>query len=413
MRSYALASMGALLSIGVAAADRAEVQAIPVEAVVPFDPSPVRAEGRQHLLYELHVTNFGKSDLQLTRLDVNDPTSGAVVQSISGNALASAIYEPGVAQSKDKNVLPSGRRVLIFMDVVLPAGEARLRALRHRFTFAPVKTINLDEQSTLDAAPVRISRKPIPIVGPPLRGGCWVASHALSNESSHRRTVIALNGRAYDAQRFAIDWIRVGRDGQAFRGNPANNRNWSAYGADVLAVADGRVIEATDGIPENDPTSDHKAIPINLVTVVGNQVLLDIGNGVSVLYAHLKPGSIGVRAGQRVRKGELIGKVGNSGQADAPHLHIHLVVGKSALAGEGEPYEFQSFKLQGHLSSLSVLANGQGWRPTSSPQLRTRELPVENAVVQFPGGASPCARVKVKGAASKKTAAPPATQVRG
>lgn len=218
-----------------------------------------------------------------------------------------------------------------------------------------------------------------------------MASHALSNSSVHRRTLIALNGRVYDAQRFAIDWIRIGSDGQAFRDNPADNRNWSAYGADVLAVADGTVIDVLDGIPENDPTSDNKAVPIDLTTVGGNHILLDIGNGILVYYAHLKPGSVAVRVGQRVRRGALIGKVGNSGKADSPHLHLHVIAGTSAFASEGVPYEFRSFGLQGHLPGLSVLANGQGWRPTGRPQPKTTEMPVENAVVEFPGDTSPCA----------------------
>jgi hypothetical protein len=280
--------------------------------------------------------------------------------------------------------------MIVFMDVRLPDTGARVTALANRVVFAPVKTINLDEQSVVDAPSVVISARHVPVLGAPLRGGCWVASHALSNESSHRRTLIVLNGRVYDAQRYAIDWIRIGADGQAFRGDPALNRNWSAYGADVLAVAGGTVLEARDGIAENDPTSDKKAVPITLDTAGGNHILLDIGHGFSVFYAHLQPGSVTVHAGEHVRKGQLLGRVGNSGQADAPHLHIHLVAGTSALGAEGEPALFEAVTLQGRLPSLSVLANGEGWRASGTPQLRKNEMPVENAVVAFPGGLSVC-----------------------
>jgi murein DD-endopeptidase len=367
-----------------------QVQAIPVDVLVPFSPTPIHAEGRKHLMYELHLTNFGRSDLQLVRVDAINAGTETPLQSIVSTALASSIYEPGTPQQKDPSILLAGRRMVIFMDVTLPDRAAAVRKLRHRITFAPVKTINLDEQNVVEPAAVAVQQRPVPLLGPPLRGGCWVASHALSNSSSHRRTLIALNGRVYDAQRYAIDWIRIGGDGQAFRGNPAEDRNWSAYGADVLAVADGTVLDSHDGIPENDPTSDRKAVAINLTTVGGNHVLLGIGQNFALFYAHLQPGSIRVRVGERVRKGQVIGKVGNSGQADAPHLHMHLVAGKSALAAEGEPYEFESFTLQGHLPSLSVLTNGQGWRPATRPQLKVREMPLENAVVAFRGGSSPC-----------------------
>lgn len=380
-------SLVAASSSAIPAQDR-PIQAIPVEVAVPLPPSPVRAETAQHLLYEAHVTNFGSTDLKLASVEIFDARTRKLLQRMDGDALASSISEPGVPKPTDLTTLPSGRRAIIFVDVALPAGPAPT-SLRQRLIFAPVKTINLDEQAAIDTD-VSVSTRRIPILGPPLRGGCWVASHALSNASVHRRTVLALNGRSYDAQRFAIDWIRIGPDGQAFRGDPAQNRNWSAYGADVLAVADGTVIDARDGIPENDPTSDNKAVPIDLSTVGGNHLLLDIGGGFSVFYAHLKPDSAKVHVGDRVRRGQVLGKVGNSGQADAPHLHLHMVVGKSALAAEGEPLLFDAFELQGHLPSLSVLADGKGWRPSSAPQPIKREMPVENAVVAFPGGSSLC-----------------------
>src|ERR1043165_6931495 len=237
-----------------------KIQAIPVEVFVPFSPSPVRAEGQKHLLYELHITNFGKTDLQLMRVDVLAARNGAFIQSIAGPALASAVSEPGQPKPKDASTLMSGRRMVVFMDVRLPDTGVGLSALENRLVFSPVTTINLDQQSVVDSSSMALSTQDVPILGPPLRGGCWVASHALSNDSSHRRTLIALNGRVYGAQRYAIDWIRIGSDGQAFRGNDALNRNWSAYDADVLAVADGTVLEARDGIPENDPTSDRNAV---------------------------------------------------------------------------------------------------------------------------------------------------------
>lgn len=279
--------------------------------------------------------------------------------------------------------LGGGQRAVIFVDVTVPVASPAITAFRQRLRFTPVKTINNDLESTLELEPLLLSRAaPVPL-GNPLKGGCWIASHALDNASVHRRTLIALGGYVYDAQRFAIDWIRVGADGQAFRGDPAKNANWSAEGADVLAAAAGTVISSRDGIPENDPTSDTKAVPIDLQSVGGNNVLIDIGRGYSLFYAHLQPGSLKVREGDRVREGQLIGRVGNTGQADAPHLHMHVVRGRDPLAAEGVPFEFKSFRLQGHLPSLGVLVNGPGWRPSGRSKEAHREMPVENAVVSF------------------------------
>jgi murein DD-endopeptidase MepM/ murein hydrolase activator NlpD len=211
-----------------------------------------------------------------------------------------------------------------------------------------------------------------------------VASHGLSDTSSHRRTLLTLNGRARIAQRFAIDWTRIGSDGLVFRGDPARNGDWTPYGAEVLAVADGRIVEAVDGIPENDPTSDVKAVAITFDNATGNHLVLDIGGGLYALYAHLRTGSLRVHAGDRVKAGAVIAALGNSGKADAPHLHFQVMDGPSPLASEGAPFVFDSFELEGHIPSLGVLADGTGWKPTEPAQLRRRETPLENAVVRFP-----------------------------
>jgi murein DD-endopeptidase MepM/ murein hydrolase activator NlpD len=207
----------------------------------------------------------------------------------------------------------------------------------------------------------------------------------MSNTSLHRRTLVVVDGKARIAQRFATDWTRVGADGLAFRGDPAKNANWSAYGAEVLAVADATVADVKDGVPENDPTSEKKAVPIDLETVGGNYVILDLGGGRFAFYAHLRPGSIRVRVGDRVRRGQVLALLGNSGNSDAPHLHFHVTDGVSPLGAEGVPYVFESFYMEGVLPSKKLLVEG-GWRPqpAHATDIRRLEIPVENAVVRFP-----------------------------
>ncbi len=382
-----LAGAPALGGGGGAAPISAPPQAIPVDLAVPFPPTPVNAEGFRHLIYELRLTNFAPVELSLRRIEVLDGLTGAVLAAWSEDALTGVLARPGPDKPADKTLIPGGQSAVAFLDVVTPITAPPLRALRHRLTFKPVMTVDLTTQSILEGAPVVPRSAPPVVLGAPLRGGCWIASHGLANASSHRRTLLALNGRATIAQRFAIDWIRVGADGQAFRGDPAVNRNWTPYGANVLAVADATVVEALDGVPENDPTSDKKAAPITLTTVGGNHLLLDIGGGRYVFYAHLQPGSLAVRVGDRVRRGQFIARLGNSGQSDAPHLHLHVVDGPSPLASEGLPLVFDSFWLQGRLPSLKPLTDGTGWKPTDRPRQKRREMPVENAVVAFGAGA--------------------------
>ena len=110
------------------------------------------------------------------------------------------------------------------------------------------------------------------------------------------------------------------------------------YGAEVLAVANGLVVATKDGIPENVPGITSRAVPITSETVGGNHIVLDLGGGRYAFYAHFQPGSLKVKVGDRVTRGQVIGLVGNSGNSTEPHLHFHISDGVSPLGSEGLPY---------------------------------------------------------------------------
>src|SRR3546814_3208759 len=71
----------------------------------------------------------------------------------------------------------------------------------------------------------------------------------------------------------------------------------------------------------------------------GNYVALDLGDGRHAFYEHLKPGSIRVVPGQRVRRGEVIAELGFTGDSTGPHLHFHVADAPSPLGAEGLPFE--------------------------------------------------------------------------
>jgi murein DD-endopeptidase MepM/ murein hydrolase activator NlpD len=84
-----------------------------------------------------------------------------------------------------------------------------------------------------------------------------------------------------------------------------------------------------------------------------------------------------------VTSGQLIGRLGNSGNSDAPHLHFHLGDANAPLGSEGIPWVFERFERLRIVPSL-MAALGPGWKATEAPSSRTRELPLENEVVKFP-----------------------------
>jgi murein DD-endopeptidase MepM/ murein hydrolase activator NlpD len=143
--------------------------------------------------------------------------------------------------------------------------------------------------------------------------------------------MMTFGGRFRIPQRFGVDWVRVDATANA------------SNGADVLAVADGTIAHVTDGIPDN-AAGRPPAAAITLENVGGNVVVLDIGSGRYVFYAHLQRG-LPVKPGERVRKGQVLGKIGNSGDSAGPHLHFHVM--DAPLHGEGVPFAFESFDVVG------------------------------------------------------------------
>ena len=117
-------------------------------------------------------------------------------------------------------------------------------------------------------------------------------------------------------------------------------------------------------------------------TVGGNHVILNIGEGVYAFYAHLQPGSIKVKVGDNVRRGQALGLVGNSGNSTEPHLHFHLSDANSPLGGEGVPYAYAAFEVEGRIGGLQT--GTVAWTPLATPEQHAKEMPLENTVVRFP-----------------------------
>src|ERR1035437_1924552 len=365
-----------LLSSSFVAAQRNDD--VPADVSCPFSPIPARAGGNFHLFYELHITNLRGPALMLRRVEVYGDRGDASVASYTNAEIASRRWRPGIVGDADKRLIAGGMTAVMFLEVIVANEREVPRMLRHRFLFSVG-----EKESVLDDVRVNVQTVGPIVIEPPLRGNGWVALSAVSNTNSHRRTVVVVNGKARIAQRFATDWTRIGADGLAFRGDPSKNSNWSAYGANVYAVARGVVSLVKDGIPENDTTSDNKAVTIDLSTVAGNHIILDLGRGHYALYAHLQPGSIRVKVGEKVHPGQVIALLGNSGQADAPHLHFQIMDANSPLGAEGLPYHLRSFYLLGTLPSKQLLVSG-GWRPQKGEVLTRLETPFENAVIRFP-----------------------------
>ncbi|HET7039171.1 MAG TPA: M23 family metallopeptidase [Gemmatimonadales bacterium] len=378
-----LTALGLLPVIAAAAHGAQQAVVSAVDLLVPVAPVIVAIEGRAHLVHELHLTNFAPGEVTLRRVQVLlDGAAPRALADYGGADLDPLIGRPGLPRDYDRpRVVGPGMRAIVHFWMELPAGMTPT-ALRHRVEFdlaRPGGAVAL----TVESGPVPLSATQPVVLGPPLRGGLWVAAYDPVLRGGHRTVAYAVDGRARIPGRFAIDWVRLPPGGRFDLATAAGTADWNGYGSEVLAVADAVVAATRDDVPDNRGASPDA--PVALENASGNYVALDLGDGQFAVYEHLQRGSVAVRPGQRVRRGQVIGRLGNSGSSSiGPHLHFHVGDAAAPVAAEGLPFVFAEFEQAGRFASITAMVEGERWRAADGqPAVRRRERPAPMAVVRF------------------------------
>ena len=283
-----------------------------LEMRVPFEPTAFPSGRHFYVMYELHLTNFGAAPLSLSRIEVLDADAETAqpIANFEAEPLEAMVQPLGgrtLSDRKEKLVIAGGQSAIVFMSVEFDRSSRIPNRLAHRVSTA---------DSAGEGAVITTHHTELHVLGPPVEGAGWLAADGPSNDEDnhHRRGVLILDGRAVDSRRFAIDW-KQNRDGASFSGDARDVHSYNCYGKTVLAVADGRIVRSRDGLPDNIPghgESFHPAVPITLETVAGNTITLDLGGGQFAHYMHLQPGSLRVKTGDRVRRGQVMARIGIS-----------------------------------------------------------------------------------------------------
>lgn len=349
----------------------AELKDNPSFTINVYDaPSPVVALNKAYLVYEIYLTNYMAATASLTSLEARNEGKQFMLKT---DVLANSIQSFNANNKKNPLTFEPGESKIIYMWLAFDNLSEVPGKLTHDFNFTNTKGSNYKLSSEL-----KVDKSPPLIINRPLRGSNWFVGNGLSNSSIHRRAAVYFNGRPYISERYAIDFVQVGANSLTFKGDEYKNSSYHCYNQDLLAVADGKVVVAKDGIPENIPHSGKLAEPLSLENIAGNNIILDLGKGKFAFYAHLIPGSLKVKVGDQVKAGDLIGKLGNSGNSSEPHLHFHMVDKGSALAANGIPYGFDQF----NLIPTKLVDNKLEF--IKAPVINyLNQLPLENVVVDF------------------------------
>ncbi|MGH7787969.1 MAG: M23 family metallopeptidase [Candidatus Binatia bacterium] len=354
------------------------------------------SDGRWHVVYELWLTNARPVPATIERIEVLDyDHQDRVLAALDGAALQAAMRDLASRPVDDATLAPDASK-LILVELAFDRRADTPDAIVHRLTGRGGINPAAREPAAMRylAAPWDLSEGTPPAIGAPLFGDGWVAINGCcSARGAHRAAIMPISGRLRDAQRFAIDWMRVDKQGRLVTGDPARVESYLSYDQPVIAVADATVVEVEDGLDDQAPGTLPDPATITIANVDGNHVILDLGNGFYVFYAHLKKGSLRVAKGDRVRRGQELGRLGNTGNTSAPHLHLHVMNAPSAIGADGVPYVFDRFTLVGQLDAEQWYAADSGFGdtyrilPGDGVGPRQHELPLDLRIVNFPPAA--------------------------
>jgi murein DD-endopeptidase MepM/ murein hydrolase activator NlpD len=183
--------------------------------------------------------------------------------------------------------------------------------------------------------------------------GQWFAAVGPTPHTAHRWAL---------PEEFAFDIVGLGDGTRSFSGSGTAFSDYHAYGADILAAADGKVVAVKADIAEDSTTLRQpgetfeaygervgayqmQLVASDINAIAGNYIAIDHGNGEFSMYAHLKPGSIKVKVGDAVKAGQVMALLGSSGNSTEPHLHFQVCDRPEPLACAGIPVNFTNIEL--------------------------------------------------------------------
>jgi len=285
----------------------------------------------ERVFFHIVLHNASKSPLSVdwVRFDLSNSQgvifsgqySGAALTNLFDSAIDRRRIEP--TPKKTNALYPEQRKAIsdIFFDC--PAGMLGESVVVEVQYQSGGKVQSNKISAALKRAPVFTGRLPF--------DGVWYVAAEHGFLDPHKR---------YLAEAYAYDFVQIGPNGKSFQRDGTRNADYFDYGKKVLAVKDGTVVSVRTDIVENDPGK------INSNTPGGNVVVIDHGDGQFGYYAHLRPNSITLKVGAKIKAGDPIGDVGNSGESTEPGLHFHVMNGPDVNMSDGIPAEFTGWKSQ-------------------------------------------------------------------
>lgn len=341
---------------------------VPVKATVKPDlPLIERRDSLQLINFDFVLENTGAKPLRLNRIEISIFDKDNKLQ------LRRELDEngrPSAMTTIEKRDLPAGSAIGIFNPFFSFGEEVSLAKLSYKFFFNEAgyrMATPLDYQymTEMTVAPQPYQNKTNLVL--PVRtrtiifdGHDFYAHHRRIDPADPAVRKVFPHG---NCDRYAYDFCPVDNNGEMYRETPYEKKNWYGYGLPIYATGSGLVVTTVNDVPENGYKGKEIIYPDVPATEIykrfsGNYVVIDHGNGEYSHFDHMKPGSVRVKSGDRVKQGDQIGEIGFSGDAFMPHLHYMLTNNADVFDAEGLPSYFRRFRrILG--SSARAVNNGQ------------------------------------------------------
>ena len=345
-----------LCLLGIAAGAWA-APALPVSiSVLPGHPLIEQGKGQQLLNFDFKIDNQSGDKIELSGVEVS-------VLGAADKLLAQ--YRVG-ANGMSVLVVPNrfietGKSELVFNPLYAFPSDMDLSKLRFDFQFdvgddTKYKVVTVVEPKLFTPKVVL----QLPLAGPAL-------IHDGHDFYGHHRRLPLLDGMAQTLKwnsnfmRYSYDFVMTDAQGKMYKGDGSKNEDWYGWGATVTAPGAGKVIRVVSTLPDNakgkQPPFSREQFVADPSLMWGNHVEIDHGNGEISMLAHMKSGSITLKVGDQVKRGQKIGEMGFSGDAFLVHLHYDLKNG-AGFNADGLPSPFNDFeRLSG--ASWTKVKHGQ------------------------------------------------------
>lgn len=317
----------------------------PVRVVAqPHDIWIEASDTAQSLNFDFVIENLGATRIGMDRIELTAfDTAGKLVlrRFIDSNGLAPSIET--IAQ----RVVEPGGRVLVFNPFHSFRPDVELHNLRFDFSFSIPQEAS-ETSATLEVLPrvyPAATTLTLPLKGRIVihDGHDFYAHHRRMNTEHPAAKELNLK---HNFMRYSLDINPTNRDFELFANKGEKNEDWFAWGAAVLATADGTVVDVGNDAPDNIRGGPNffnvETVKESPMKFYGNHVVIDHGNGEFSLFGHLQKGSVLVKLGERVVRGQNLARIGSSGSSGNPHLHYELRAGRG-LQVEGLPAIFTDF----------------------------------------------------------------------